>query len=634
MERVKGMNAALVHRGPDGEGYFPGCSDNERHHEDSRSCIGLGHRRLAIIDLATGDQPMGNEDGTVWVVFNGEIYNFLDLRRALEAQGHRFRTRSDTEVIVHAWEQWAEKAVEKFRGMFALAVWDERRRSLFLARDRLGKKPLYYALTDQSLVFASELKALLRGMENFSGDIDLEALDAYLSYGYVPSPLSIFPQVRKLEPAHWALCTPELFKLHCYWHLVMNDEVRDRKESEVIEELQFLFDEAVRRRLISDVPLGAFLSGGVDSSAVVASMALQSTGEPVKTASIGFQEQSFNELEFARRVARRYGTDHTEFTVTPDALSILDRIVWHLDEPFADSSAIPTWYVSQMARRTVTVALSGDGGDEVFAGYAMRYAMCRLEDQLRSKTPEGLRKAILKPMGKLYPRVDRWPRPFRLKKFLQNLSLPMEQAYSRDMAFYFKDEDRVRLYRPEIQKKRGAFKPKNFLLRHFFNVNSTDAVTRAQYVDIKTYLPEDILVKVDRMSMAHALEVRAPLLDHELIEWAGKLSSRYKLNGKISKYILKKMNEKRLPYSTLYRKKQGFVVPLAQWLRGPLRHAAQDLLFGADSGLSEYFQMPYVRELWKAHQNGRHDNAGVLWALMMFEKWRHMVCRPSSTFHP
>lgn len=627
------MNGRLVHRGPDGEGYFPFLSDKQSEDAGFHADIGLGHRRLAIIDLATGDQPMGNEDGTVWVVFNGEIYNFLDLRRALEARGHRFRTRSDTEVIVHAWEQWGEEAVKKFQGMFALALWDERRKSLFLARDRLGKKPLYYALTDQSLVFASELKALVVGMENFSYDIDLEALDAYLSYGYVPSPLSIFRDVRKLEPAHWALCTPQRFELHRYWHLAMNDEIRDRREPEVVEELQCLFDEAVRRRLISDVPLGAFLSGGVDSSAVVASMALQSTGEPVKTASIGFQEQSFNELEFARRVARRYGTDHTEFTVTPDALSVLDRIVWHLDEPFADSSAIPTWYVSQMARRTVAVALSGDGGDEVFAGYAMRYAMCRLEDQLRSKIPEGLRKAILTPMGKLYPRLDRWPRPFRLKKFLQNLALPMEQAYCRDMAFYFKDEDRVRLYRPEIQKKRGAFKAKNFLLRHFFNVNSTDAVTRAQYVDIKTYLPEDILVKVDRMSMAHALEVRAPLLDHELIEWAGKLSSRYKLNGKISKYILKKMNEKRLPYSILYRKKQGFVVPLAQWLRGPLRHAAQDLLFGADSGLSEYFHMPYVRELWKAHQSGRHDNAGVLWALMMFEKWRHIVCRPSSTFH-
>lgn len=667
LAQLTAMNDLLVHRGPDGEGYFlnapvpawldppksvggtapegrpisflgapgvrvplfPDRASKTFHVSDAPSSetapiaahVGLGHRRLAIIDLHTGDQPLSNEDGTVWVVFNGEIYNFGELRKELQNRGHRFRTRTDTEVIVHGWEEWGERVVERFCGMFALALWDEKRRALYMARDRLGKKPLYYALSRDLLVFASELKSIVKAFPHLTGEIDLEALDAYLSYGYVPSPRSIFRGVRKLEPAQWALCTEEAFHVQTYWDLRMEDAVQDAPEGQVVEELRELFDDAVRIRLVSDVPLGAFLSGGVDSSAVVASMALQNPESRVRTTSIGFQEKDYDELAYARLVAGRYETDHVEFVVAPDALSVLDRIVWHLDEPFADASAIPTWYVSQMARRAVTVALSGDGGDETFAGYVQRYTMCRLEEGIRRKLPGSLRRDVLGPLGAIYPRLDGLPRPFRLKGFFQNLARPLEEAYCRDMAFYFKPEEKQRLYRFELKKQLKESRPEEVLLRRFRENRSRDPVTRAQYVDLKTYLPEDILVKVDRMSMAHSLEVRAPILDHRVVEWAGALASPYKLNGRVSKYVFKKMNEARLPHDVLHRKKQGFVVPLARWLREDLRPMAEEVLFSPHASLRDYFHMPTIRRLWEAHRSGVQDNGTPLWGLFMFEKW-------------
>jgi asparagine synthase (glutamine-hydrolysing) len=637
LEALRRMNETLRHRGPDGEGYylnteppfavhdgessFPDQTLGDARPAASTANVGLGHRRLAIIDLRTGDQPLSNEDGSVWAVFNGEIYNFQELREALQRRGHRFRTRSDTEVIVHGWEEWGEAAAEKFRGMFAIGLWDEKRRLLWLARDRLGKKPLYYALDSDRLVFASELKAI-RKLGDIACELDPQALDAYLSFGYVPSPMSIFKQVRKLEPAQWAVCTEDDFKVRTYWRLEMKDAITDRPEEDLVAELTERFDEAVRLRLMSDVPLGAFLSGGVDSSAVVASMALQQPQARVKTTSIGFSERRYDELAYARRGADRYGTDHREFVVSPDALEVLHRIVWHLDEPFADASAIPTWYVSQMARREVTVALSGDGGDETFAGYAQRYRMCRLEDRIRKALPAWTRTGVLAPLSRWYPRFDGWPRPLRLKRFLANVSRSFEEAFCRDMAFYFKPEEKEALYLPEFRKLVGPERAEATLLRHVADCPSADPVTRAQYVDLKTYLPEDILVKVDRMSMAHSLEVRAPILDHHIVEWAGGLASRYKLNGVESKAIFKKMNARRLPAEILYRKKHGFVVPLAQWLRGDLRGLVEETLFSEDSAIGELFQHDTVRGLWTAHQSGRFDNATPLWGLMMFALWR------------
>lgn len=600
------MNDTLIHRGPDGAGLFVDGS------------VGLGHRRLAIIDLHTGEQPMAIDDGSLQVVFNGEIYNFLELKRELEAQGHRFRTHSDTEVILHGYRQWGVGVVDRLRGMFAIALWDGPNRTLLLVRDRLGKKPLYYHFDGRRLVFGSEMKALLID-ETIPRVLDPAAVDAYCSFGYVPAPLAIFKAIRKLPPAHLAVVAPEGMTSRRYWDLDMNREPEDVPEERALEELREVFDEAVRLRMISDVPLGAFLSGGVDSSAVVASMSLQG-GAPVRTAAIGFAEKRFNELEYAEVVARRYGAEHHEFVVRPEALDIIDRLVWHFDEPFADSSAVPTWYVSQMARQRVTVALSGDGGDETFAGYTRRYAMTRFEDGLRRKIPAPLRTGLLGPLARIYPRADCLPRPLRLKGFLTNLSLSLEQAYFRDMSFYCKPEAKARLYTPEFAARVGASGAEAVLGAHFARNGNPDPVSRAQYVDIHSYLPEDILVKVDRMSMAHSLEVRAPILDHKVLEYAARLPSSQKLRGEQSKYIFKKMNEERLPADILYRKKQGFSVPLDAWLRGELRDLAHDSLFGG--ALDDLFRREFIRRLWDAHQSGREHNGTPLWGLLMFSRWR------------
>ncbi|MDY6971976.1 MAG: asparagine synthase (glutamine-hydrolyzing) [Thermodesulfobacteriota bacterium] len=604
------MSNDLIHRGPDGEGIFV-----DAH-------VGLGHRRLSIIDLETGEQPMGNEDGSIQVVFNGEIYNFSELKKELKKKGHIFKTRSDTETIVHGYEEWGNDFVQRLRGMFAIALWDARKKKLVMVRDRVGKKPLYYFLDEDRLLFASELKALLED-QSISRDIDPAALDSYLSFGYVPSPLSIFKAVKKLPPAHVAVYGPDGFSLRQYWHLDMESEILPDSEEELFEEMGALFDEAVNLRLISDVPLGAFLSGGIDSSAVVACMAGLMKTEPVKTASIGFSDKKFDELEYARIVASQYNTDHTEYVVEPKALEVLDDIVWHLDEPFADASAIPTYYVSKMARKKVTVALSGDGGDETFAGYIQRYYMNRVEDNIRRKIPRFARENILGPIARIYPKADILPRPLRLRCFLNNLSSSFEKAYFRDMSFYFLPEMKEKLYLPGFSSAVEGFRAFSVLEEHFKKNRNPDVTTRVQYIDIKTYLSEDILVKVDRMSMAHSLEVRSPILDHKLMEFAGKLPSSFKLKGSESKYILKKINENRLPGSILYRKKQGFSIPLAAWLRDELKELARDTLLSPGARINDYFAPGYIRDLWKGHLKGRQDYAYPLWALMMFELWQH-----------
>jgi len=603
---IETMNQTMIHRGPDGQGIF------------TQGQIGLGHRRLSIIDLEAGKQPMSNADGSIQVVFNGEIYNYLELKKELEAKGYQFRTRSDTESIIYAYEAYGDSFVEKLRGMFAIGLWDSRNKKLILTRDRVGKKPLYYYLDQHRIVFASELKAVI-ALPGIPKELDIQALDAYLSFGYVPSPLSIFKHIRKLPPASVAVCTTKSFNVREYWNLDMTQPDLSLNDDS-IEELEAIFDESVRLRLMSDVPLGAFLSGGVDSSAVVASMSRLMGNERVKTASIGFSEKKFNELEYAEIVAKHCNADHSEFVVQPDALSILDKLVWHLDEPFADSSAIPTYYVSQMARKKVTVALSGDGGDETFAGYVGRYSMNRFEDSIRRKIPPLIRQKILAPLAKIYPRRDDLPRPLRLKRFLANLSLPIEQAYFRDMSFYFLPEMKKELYTPETVKAIGNFNAFDVLGKHFAANQNPDPVTRVQYVDIKTYMTEDILVKVDRMSMANSLEVRAPILDHKLMEFAGRLSSDFKLRGKTSKYIFKKMNERRLPADILYRKKQGFSIPMTTWMRHDLREFAREKLF-AGSALSQHFNMKYVKQLWDENISGHKDHSTSLWGLMMFEMW-------------
>ena len=608
-ELVKQMNNTMIHRGPDGEGIF------------IRKNVGLGHRRLSIIDLSTGDQPMSSADGQITIAFNGEIYNFLELKNRLGLKGYSFRTKSDTETIIYAYMEWGEQFVNELRGMFAIALWDNGRKKLILVRDRVGKKPLYYHYDGKRIVFASELKAVV-SLPDVPRNIDYHALDAYFSFGYVPSPLSIFKEIRKLRPAHYAVCDADGIRIKEYWDLNMKKSTSRISEDDAIEKLTSIFDEAVKIRLMSDVPLGAFLSGGVDSSAVVASMAMLMDRQPVKTSSVGFSEKKFNELEFARIVAGQYGTDHQETLVKPDALEIIPKIVWHFDEPFADSSAIPTWYVSQITRQQVTVALSGDGGDENFAGYTQRYLMNRFEHGIRIKIPELIRKTAVSFFAGIYPRIDALPRPLRLKRFLTNISLPLEQAYFRDMAFYFSEDEKNRLYGSEMKKAVKDYSAFD-VLGYFFQQNTNpDPVSRTQYIDIKTYMTEDILVKVDRMSMAHSLEVRAPILDHVLMEFAAGLPSAMKLKGNESKYIFKKMNEKRLSHHILYRKKQGFSIPLAEWLRGGLKGFANDTLFGEQSGIQYLLDKKYVLGLWKSHQNGINDHSSKLWCMMMFELWR------------
>ena len=606
------MNNIMAHRGPDDCGIFVS------------SGIGLGHRRLSVIDLDSGKQPMGNEDGSIQVAFDGAIYNFRELRKSLEEKGHRFRTRSDTESLLHAYEEWGESFAEKLRGMFAIALWDSREQKLMLIRDRLGKKPLYYSRTKNRLLFASELKAFLADPA-IPREIDPSAVDAYMSFGYIPAPLSIFKSIRKLPPAHCAVCTRQGFAIREYWRLPMDEEAPPRKEEDLLDQLRSIFDEAVKIRMAGDVPLGAFLSGGIDSSLVVAAMSGLQAPEPVKTTAIGFDDKRFNELEFARAMAAHCKTDHTEFVVDPNAVSVLEDIVWHLDEPFADSSAIPTYYVSKMARQKVTVVLSGDGGDEVFAGYIKRYSMNRVEDRIRKILPGRLR-CWAGSISRMYPQTNRLPRPLRLKSFLRNISHTLEEAYFHDMSFYFTPEMKRRLYRPEYAAETGNPSPFSFLQDHFDTNRNPDVTTRVQYVDMKTLLPGDVLVKVDRMSMAHSLEVRSPLLDHRLIEFAGTLPSSLKLRGGDSKYILKKSMAHRLPQKILSRGKQGFSVPLAGWLRGELREFAEQALFSSRRMSREYFSDACIEKLWNSHLSGAQDNASQLWALVMLESWHRKFC--------
>ncbi len=602
------MTSTLTHRGPDADGYLFG------------EGMALGHRRLSIIDLSTGDQPIYNEDGTKAVVFNGEIYNFRELRTELEARGHRFATASDTETIVHAWEEYGEACVGRLRGMFALALWDLRNRRLLLARDRVGKKPLYYVHDGERLLFASEMKALLAD-PSVKRALSFEALDDYLTFGAVPAPRTIYRGIEQLPPAHYLVWEGGRVRTSEYWDLVFR-KGRQRSEAEYLEEFESIFSEAVRLRMISDVPLGAFLSGGVDSSAVVASMAAQSS-RPVATTTIVFKEDSFNEAPHARAVAEALGTLHREVVVAPQAADILPTLVWHLDEPFADSSALPTYYVSRAARQRVTVVLSGDGGDEVFAGYQWRYGLNLFEHRLRRCLPTWFRRGVLGPLASVWPKGDRLPRPLRWKFFFRNLSLDTERAYFHDMSL-FTPADKRALLTEEFRRTLNGHDPFALFERHFERVRGLDHLSRILYVDTKAYLANDILVKVDRMAMANSLEVRSPLLDHKVIEFAATLPSAIKYRGGTSKFFLKRHLEGRVPSSVIHRPKQGFSLPLADWLRGDLRAMAKELLLSERAMARGYFVPDHIHRLWNAHQHRIRDHAHHLWALIVLELWHRL----------
>ena len=604
-ELLRRMTTVMTHRGPDADGFHFGRG------------IGLGHRRLSIIDLSTGDQPMFNEDGTVVVVFNGEIYNFPELRDELAARGHRFTTRSDTEVIVHGYEEHGPDWVARLRGMFTVALWDERNRRLLLARDRAGKKPLYYAHDAEHLAFASELKGLLQD-SGLKRVVSAEALDDYLSFGCVPAPATILQGVAQIPPAHYLVWERGQVRLTEYWDVPSAPPI-ERTERQALEEFSSVFTEAVRIRLISDVPLGAFLSGGVDSTAVVEAMARLSD-RPVRTTAVGFSERRWNELPHARTVAAALRTDHHEVLVEPHAAEIMPRLVWHLDEPFADSSALPTYYVSKAAREQVTVALSGDGGDEIFAGYQRRYGLNRWESRLRRLLPDWARAGVLGPLGRIYPKADWLPRPLRARYFLQNLGTTFERAYFGDLSL-LRPAEKQALLHPEFRDSLGGHESFTAFARHFERVRHLDPLSQLLYVDFKTWLANDILVKVDRMSMASSLEVRAPLLDHKVVEFAASLAPEWKYRGRISKYLLKRHLDARVPASAVHRPKQGFEIPLAGWLRGELRDMASDLLLSPRALGRGYVRADRVRALWSRHQHGSSDHAAPLWALLMLELW-------------
>jgi asparagine synthase (glutamine-hydrolysing) len=602
------MTSIMRHRGPDADGFHVGCG------------VGLGHRRLSIIDLSTGDQPIYNEDRTKAIVFNGEIYNFPELRQDLEDRGHRFASRTDTEAILHAYEEYGDRCVERLRGMFAFAIWDATARRLFLARDRVGKKPLYYHHTPGRLLFGSELKALTAD-PSVNRELSLEALDAYLSFGAVPAPWTIYRGIEQLPPAHYLVWEGGRIRKAEYWDVVLHQGSL-RNEAEYLEEFDALFNEAVGMRMISDVPLGAFLSGGVDSSIVVASMAGYSS-RPVATTTIIFNEREFNEAPHARAVARTFGTDHQEVTVEPQAAEILPSLVWHLDEPFADSSALPTYYVCRAARERVTVALSGDGGDEVFAGYAWRYYLNRVEHQVRRRLPGWFRRGCLGPLASVWPKGDRLPRPLRWKFFLRNLSLEPEYAYFCDMSLFTPEDKRALLTR-DFRRVLNGHEPASLFGEKFARVAGLDHLSRILYVDTKTYLPNDILVKVDRMAMANSLEVRSPLLDHKIIEFAATLSPDLKFRRRTPKYLLKRYLERFLSADLIHRPKQGFSIPLAEWLRGELRETAWDLLLSQRPRCRGYFAPEAVQHLWEAHQRRVRDHSHHLWTLMVLELWHRL----------
>ncbi len=603
------MNDAQLHRGPD---------EGNLHTEHG---LGFGHRRLSIIDVATGQQPLFNEDRSVVVVFNGEIYNYQQLIPELQALGHVFRTKSDTECIVHAWEQWGEDCVLRFRGMFAFALWDRNRQTLFMARDRLGVKPMYYAVLDDGLLlFGSELKSLLAyqsGSHSLRRDIDPLALEEYFALGYVAEPRTIFRQARKLPPAHTLAIRrgQALPEPREYWDVRfrLNNPI---SEADAMAELQDRLRESVKLRMIAEVPLGAFLSGGVDSSAVVQAMAGLSNG-PVNTCSIAFDDPAFNESEFAELVAQRYQTNHRVETVSSDDFDLIDTLAQLYDEPFADSSAIPTYRVCQLARRHVTVALSGDGGDETFAGYR-RYQFHMMEERMRAALPDSLRRPVFGLLGRLYPKADWAPRVLRAKTTFQGMSRTSVEAYFHSMSF-IREPMRSRLYSPALKAQLGGYTAQDVFERHARRAGTDDPLALIQYIDTHTYLVGDINTKVDRASMAHSLEVREPLMDHELVEWVATLPSAMKLRGSNGKAIFKKAMEPHLPHDVLYRPKMGFSVPLARWLRGPLRQRLRTALLDGPVLEGGWLDPTAVRQLVEQHESGRADHSTPLWTLLMFD---------------
>jgi asparagine synthase (glutamine-hydrolysing) len=608
---IRRLCEPLRHRGPDDEGYY------------LNGHVGLGQRRLAILDLDGGRQPMSNEGGTVWVTFNGEIYNFQELRLGLERQGHRFRTRSDTEVIVHAYEEFGAECVRRLRGMFAFALWDEPGQTLVLARDRVGKKPLFYAEVDGQLVFASELQGLLKH-PGISREVDAAALDDYLTYGYVPAPRTIFRGVRKLPPGHYltvraSRASGAEVHLERYWRLEYGPKLAISAE-EAAEGLLEVLNDAVRLRMMADVPVGALLSGGFDSSLVVALMSGLSDRR-VKTFSIGFDEREFDELRYAQLVARRYGTDHHEMIVRPNVLEILPTLVRHYGEPYADSSAIPTYYVAQLTRQHVKVALTGDGGDECLAGYP-RYLGHAVAERY-ARLPTFLRQRVIEPLGRFIPdTASRLGRLHQARRFLEVAGEPGVPRHLRWVG-YFPGQARAALYSPEFQRQLAGHQAERWIQELWDEAarDCLDPVDVPLAVDVHSYLPYDLLVKMDIAAMANSLETRSPFLDHKVMEFCATLPGACKLRRTTPKYLAKQAARRLLPPEILSRPKMGFGVPVSDWMRGPWRPWVEDLLLSPQALKRDYFDPDALRQTVQAHLNNHGNQSFQLWNLVWLELW-------------
>ena len=599
------MTDRLAHRGPDGAGYF------------HRPWVALGHRRLAIIDRAGGDQPLSNEDGSVWIVFNGEIYNHHELRHDLQARGHQFKTRSDTEAIVHAYEEYGDQCVERLDGMFAFAIADLRSRRVLLGRDRLGKKPLFHATLDGVLHVASEIKAIAAS-PLWDGTKNLDAVEGYLSLGYFLAPATAYRHVFKLEPASTMSVEGSTRRVRRYWDVPAFDG-DSRASAALVDEIDARLEAAVRRRLESEVPIGAFLSGGIDSGLVVSYMAAALDTPPITT-SVGFDDHEDNELEPAGMVATHLSTQHWTATVHPHLEDVLDTIVRSFDEPFADASAIPTYYVSKIARRHVTVALSGDGGDEAFGGYTWRYVPHALEERARALLPGQLGQRTAAWLGARWPRSRNLPRPLRLGNVLENLGRDPAAAYYADLCFQKPQDARAMLGKAPTRNPEDSpvFEQ---VTRPYRECPSDSAVQRAQYADLMIYLPNDPLVKVDRMSMAHSLEIRCPLLDHDLIELAFRIPTRTKSPNGQSKPLLRRLAERKLPSNIINLPKRGFSAPVSRWLASDYANQFRDDVLGASARTRDILDTARVARMFEDHRQGRADHAFALWAVWMLEKW-------------
>lgn len=607
---VRDMADIMDHRGPDQKGNFVD------------EGVSLGHSRLSIIDLSEkGKQPMKNEDGSLQIVFNGEIYNFKELRDILEKQGHRFFSNTDTEVIIHAYEQWGVECVKRLRGMFAFAIWDSRNKQFFLARDRVGIKPLYYYFNSGKFMFASEIKAILLNPE-VKRQVDYKSLYYFMGYEYVPTPFTLFKSIKKLPPAHTLIFKNNEIKFNKYWDLNFSKE--NDNESVLTDQIYNLLKESVRLRLISDVPLGAFLSGGIDSSAIVGLMS-QMTDEPVKTFTIGYEDESYSELPYARQVADYFGTDHKEIIVDPGSIEHFENAVWYLDEPMTDLSLIPAYLFCREAKKDVTVCLSGEGGDEVFLGYD-RFVASKMDSYYRI-IPEIFRKNLVSNIvGMLPPQQQKKGAINVVKRFIDGSDLPIDGWHMRWQYFSNKNDEK-KLYKGPLGQMTNNINPFGYLNDYYMSCNLKDRVAREQYMEMKSFLVDNVLVKVDRMSMANALEVRVPYLDHRFLEFCATIPGSLKLKGLTTKYIFKKSMLKLLPKNIVYRKKQGFSFPIKNWLRTELKEYMGDLLFNSDI-IKENFDSTQLNKLVEQHLKGTQNHSHRLWALMNLEMWHRTFIQP------